>query len=98
VKVNGQDSVPAVETRVFIKNIGEEMSFDDVRASDTGVFVYKELQPNKPYIVYVNTEKIGDAYKNILFPLTTVVNVEEPHKVYPSENEQELEFTIILNN
>jgi hypothetical protein len=98
IPVDGQDSIPAVETRVFIKNKGEDMPFDDARVSDTGIFVFKELQPQKQYEVYVNTEKIGDIYKNILTPLTADVNVEEPYKVYPLENEQKLEFTIILNN
>ena len=98
IRINGQDSVPAVETRVFIKNTGEEMFFDDVRVSDTGLFVFKELQPDKQYEVYVSTEKIGEDFKNILFPLKAVVNVGEPYRVYPLENEKKLEFTIILNN
>ncbi|GAB6011524.1 hypothetical protein [Viscerimonas tarda] len=98
VRINGQDSIPAVETRVFIKNTGEEMFFDDVRVGDAGLFVFKELQPQKQYEVYVSTERIGDSYKNILFPLTATVRVGEPYKVYPLDDETKLEFTIILNN
>jgi hypothetical protein len=90
--------VPAFETRVYIKNIGEDMSFDDARVSDTGFFVFKELQPNKQYEVYVSTEKIGEDFKNIPLSLKTLVNVGAPHKVYPLETEPKLEFTIILNN
>ncbi|GAB6012517.1 hypothetical protein MK137Hg34_000206700 [Viscerimonas tarda] len=98
VRVNGQDSVPAVETRVFIKNTGEETFFDDVRVSDAGVFVFQKIQPQKQYEVYVNTEIPGESNKNILFPLLKKVDVGEVYRTYPLGNEEKLEFTIIVNN
>ncbi|GHT76630.1 hypothetical protein AGMMS50262_15360 [Bacteroidia bacterium] len=98
VRINGQDSIPAVETRVYIKNVGDEMQFNDARASDTGIFVFQKLQPHKQYEVYANTERIGEIYKNVLTPIGRTVEVRDAYKVYPSESEEPLEFTIIINN
>ena len=98
VRVNGQDSIPAIGERVYLKNIDEDMHIDDPRTSNTGEFILKELKPNRQYEVYVNTERIGETYKNILSPISRVVTVQGPYKVYPLENEEPLEFTIIINN
>ncbi|MDR0505940.1 MAG: carboxypeptidase-like regulatory domain-containing protein [Dysgonamonadaceae bacterium] len=89
------DSIPAVETRVFIKNEGEETSFNDVRVGDMGVFIFQKLQPFKTYEVYVSTETgIGDSYKHILETVSQKVKVEEPYSIYDLEEV----FTITVNN
>jgi hypothetical protein len=98
VQVNGQDSVPAVESRVFIKYAGEDTYFDDVRVGDKGIFVFQKILPGRQYEVYVNTEMPGEEYKNILFPVYKTVEVSEPYRIYPLEQEDKLEFTIIVNN
>jgi hypothetical protein len=98
VKVNGQDSIPALETRVFIKNVGENAPFDDVRVSDTGNFIFQKISPHKAYEVYVSTEIPGESYKKILLPKSQTVQVGESYQTYPLAGEGKLEFTIIINN
>jgi hypothetical protein len=98
VRINGQEAVPATDIRVYIKNAGEDMSFDDVRTDDNGYFIFREIQTHKSYEVFVNTEEIGETYKNILFPIVKTVSVGEPYKVYPLQSETALEFTVIRNN
>ncbi|MDR1683793.1 MAG: hypothetical protein LBS25_10485, partial [Candidatus Symbiothrix sp.] len=67
---------------------------------DNGVFVFKELQANKQYEVFVHTEIRGEEYKNILFPIVDTVEVRQAHHVYPDilTGETPLEFHIIINN
>jgi hypothetical protein len=98
VTVGGRSEFPAVDARVYIKNYGEPAAFDDVRTGDTGVFIFKELQTDRPYEVFVHTEIRGEEYKNILFPILQTVNVREAHKIYPLDSELPLEFHIIINN
>jgi hypothetical protein len=98
IRVQGKDSIPAVETRVFIKNIGEETSFGDARVSDSGVFIFQKIQPNKQYEVSVNTEVPGENNKKILFPLVKKINVGKAYQTYPLDDKERLEFTIIINN
>jgi hypothetical protein len=98
VVINGKSEFPAADMRVYIKNSGEPTAFDDVRTGDNGVFVFKELQTDRQYEVFVHTEVRGDEYKNILFPVVKTANVREAHKIYPLDNEEQLEFHIIINN
>ncbi|MDR2056959.1 MAG: hypothetical protein LBP83_01505 [Dysgonamonadaceae bacterium] len=98
VSIDGQDSIPAVENRVYIKYEGEDTHFDDVRVGDKGIFVFQKIHPDKLYEVYVNTEIPGEEHKNILFPIYKKIEVRDPYRIYPLENEERLEFTIILNN
>lgn len=46
---------PAVEKRVFISKYGSDTSFDDVRVSDQGYFIFTGIPPGK-YDVWVTTE------------------------------------------
>jgi hypothetical protein len=98
VTIDGKSEFSAVDIRVYIKNSGEPTAFDDVRTGDRGVFIFKELQTDKQYEVFVHTEIQGDEYKNILFPLLKTVNVREAHKIYPLDDEPQLEFHIVINN
>jgi hypothetical protein len=98
VTIDGKSEFPAVDTRVYIKNFGEPTSFDDVRTGDNGVFIFKELQTDRQYEVFVVTEIRGDDYKNILFPVVKTVNVRQAHQIYPLDSEPQLEFHIIINN
>lgn len=98
VTIGGQSEFPAVDMRVYIKNPGEPTAFDDVRTGDEGVFIFKELQTDRQYEVFVHTEIRGDKYKNILFPLLRTVNVLEAYKIYPLDDEPQLEFHIVINN
>lgn len=49
------DEGPGVGQRVYIKHYGEETHFDDVRAGDSGIFVFQKLLPGK-YTIYAVTE------------------------------------------
>ena len=96
VDSDGNSLFPAVETRVFIKNKGEETSFDDVRVGDTGIFIFQKVQPGNAYEIYVSTEiQIGDVYKNILTPVySDIIEVKEPYKTYNLDEK----FIIDINN
>jgi hypothetical protein len=99
VRSNGQDSLHAVETRVFIKYADEDTHFDDARVSDQGIFVFQKIRPNKRYVISVSSEEItSEEYKNILFPIAKEIEVKEAYKTYPLEGEDALTFTIKMNN
>jgi hypothetical protein len=99
VEVDKQDSLPAVESRVYIKYAGEDAPFDDARVSDQGIFVFQKIRPNKRYTIYVaSEEKLGELYKNILLPVAKEIEVGEAYKTYPLEGEEPLTFTIKVNN
>jgi hypothetical protein len=99
VRVNGQDSLPAVESRVFIKYAGEDTHFDDVRVGDQGIFIFQKIRPGKRYIIYVSSEEISEEdHKNILFPVSKEIEVGEAYKMYPPDGDEALTFTIKINN
>jgi hypothetical protein len=99
VSVNGQDSLPAVESRVFIKYVGEDTHFDDARVGDQGIFIFQKIRPGKRYIIYVSSEEVTqEDHKNILFPIPQEVEVNEAYKTYPLDGDEPLTFTIKMNN
>jgi len=90
----GKSLFPAVETRVFIKNKGEETAFNDVRVGDEGIFIFQKIQPGKSYEIFVSTEiHVGERYKHVLKPIYREIEVKEPYRIYDIE-----EFTIDINN
>ena len=90
----GKSLFPAIETRVFIKNKGEETAFNDVRVGDKGIFIFQKIQPGKSYEIYVDTEvQIGDIFKHILKPVYREIDVKSPYTIYDLET-----FTIDINN
>ena len=83
VTINGESSFPAVETRIFLKYLGDETYYDDVRVGDKGIFIFQKVQPGLDYEIYVSTEIPGDKYKNILFPEAQTIQLpNEPYKTY----------------
>jgi hypothetical protein len=97
VYIDGKDLFPAVEFRVFIKNLGEETSFNDVRVGDQGVFIFQKITPGKSYEIYVDTEIPGERYKNILFPKHQTIDVPNaPYNYEPYKLDEE--FIIEINN
>jgi hypothetical protein len=99
IQVNEEDSIAAVEARVFIKYVGEETHFDDARVGNEGVFIFQKIRPGKRYEVYVSSEELsGEKYKNVLLPVFQEVTVEEAYKTYPLDGEAPLTFTIKMNN
>ncbi|MDR1121878.1 MAG: carboxypeptidase-like regulatory domain-containing protein [Dysgonamonadaceae bacterium] len=99
VRVDGQDSIPAVEARVFVRYADEETDFDDARVGDKGIFVFQKIRPGKRYTIHVSSEEItNETYKNILLPISKEIEVTEAYKTYPLEGEDALTFTIKMNN
>jgi hypothetical protein len=91
---SGNSLFPAIETRVFIKNKGEETYFDDVRVGDKGIFIFQKIQPGRSYEIYVDTQiQIGDIFKHILKPIYREIDVKSPYITYDLE-----QFTIDINN
>jgi len=91
---HGISLFPAIETRVFIKNKGEDTAFNDVRVGDKGVFVFQKVQPGKTYEIFVSTQiQIGEIYKHILEPVYKEIEVKTPYQIYDLG-----EFKIDINN
>ncbi|MDR2039627.1 MAG: carboxypeptidase-like regulatory domain-containing protein [Bacteroidales bacterium] len=72
------DEGPAISTRVYIKNFGEETHFDDVRVGDQGVFIFQKILPGK-YEIWVPTE---DPDTEKLSPVKMEIEVDETGKIY----------------
>jgi len=91
---NGNSLFPAMETRVWIKNKGEETAFNDVRVGDQGIFIFQKIQPGRVYEIYVGTEvQVGDIFKHVIMPIYREVEVKLPYKIYDVED-----FIIDINN
>lgn len=67
VSVDGETEFPAIGSRVYLKYAGQDVLLDDVRTDNNGVFVFQRLAAGT-YEAYTETEKVGDSYKNVLFP------------------------------
>ncbi|MDR2087202.1 MAG: hypothetical protein LBP72_08505, partial [Dysgonamonadaceae bacterium] len=99
VKVEGKDSIPAIEARVYIRYAGEETHFDDARVGDKGIFVFQKVRPGKRYVLYVASEEFSDEkYKNVLFPVAKEIEVKEAYQTYPLNGDEPLTFTVKVNN
>ena len=61
----------AYEHRVYIRRVGEEMHFDDVRVGADGWFAFQKLQPGE-YEVFTVTEDITTEMPELLFQSITV--------------------------
>lgn len=95
VSINGESIFPAVETRVFIKYLGDQTYFDDVRVGDQGVFIFQEVKPGRDYEIYASTEVPGEEYKNILLPESQIISLPDvPYEIYDLEEA----FMIKMNN
>jgi len=81
--------VTAVGQRVFLKRAEEDTVFDDVRASDQGVFVFDRVPPGK-YKVYTITEtpEFRNRERPFYYPGVNkeadaeVIDVAKPHELY----------------
>lgn len=72
---------PAYEQRVYIRKVGEELHFDDVRTGVDGKFAFQKLQPGE-YELFTLTED-GNEYPSLLFQ---TVNVRESGQIYELED------------
>ena len=79
---------PAYEQRVYIRKLGEDLHFDDVRTGVDGKFAFQKLQPGE-YELFTVTEN-GDEFPMLLFQSVTV---EEGGQIY----ELEEPFVIRIN-
>lgn len=61
---------PAYEQRVYIRKVGEELHFDDVRTGVDGKFAFQKLKPGE-YELFTLTED-GDEVPSLLFQNVTV--------------------------
>jgi hypothetical protein len=82
------DEGPGVGIRVYIKYLGEETHFDDVRAGDEGVFVFQKLLPGK-YQIYTVTE---DPDTEKATAVIKTIEITETGKIYEFPEE----FSIII--
>lgn len=53
----GTEYLPAVDHRVYIREVNE-ISSDDCRVDDAGYYYYGKLKPNTEYVVYTMTEPV----------------------------------------
>lgn len=72
---------PAYEQRVYIRKVGEELHFDDVRTGVDGKFAFQKLQPGE-YELFTLTED-GNEFPSLLFQ---TVNVRESGQIYELED------------
>jgi hypothetical protein len=77
---NGEvvDQGTAVDMRVYIRRIGEETHFDDVRVGDQGIFIFQKVLPGE-YLIYTISENPETEKPATVF--TTIV-VTETEKIY----------------
>ena len=78
----------AYEHRVYIRKVGEELHFDDVRVGVDGYFAFQKLQPGE-YEIFTVTED----YNEIPSLLFQTISVDEAGRVY----ELEEQFEVIIN-
>ena len=89
---NRQYEFPAIGYRVYLKHAGQDIVKDDVRTNDEGVFVFQRLQAGT-YEIYTETEKVGDSYKNVIFPTEPQI-IEIPSTPYLIHD---LESVFVIN-
>lgn len=82
------DEGPAMGTRVYIKNLGEETHFDDVRAGDQGIFIFQKIFPGK-YEIWTSTE---DPDTEKVSPIKMTIEVTKMGEIY----ELPEEFVVIV--
>lgn len=73
-----QEIAPGVETRVYIKHLGEETHFDDVRCGDKGIFIFQKILPGK-YEIWVATE---DPDTEVMSSVVQTIEVTDTEKIY----------------
>lgn len=78
----------AYEHRVYIRKVGEELHFDDVRVGVDGYFAFQKLQPGD-YEIFTVTED----YNEIPSLLFQTITVDEAGQIY----ELEEQFEVIIN-
>ena len=79
----------ACEHRVYIRRVGEEYHFDDVRVGVDGYFYFQKLQPGV-YEVFTASEDINTEIPELMFQTITV---DEAGQIY----ELEEQFEVIVN-
>lgn len=79
----------AYEHRVYIRRVGEEMHFDDVRVGVEGYFAFQKLQPGE-YEVFTVTEDVNTEMPELLFQ---TINVDAAGQVF----ELEEAFEVVIN-
>lgn len=78
----------AYEHRVYIRKVGDDLHFDDVRVSVGGQFAFQKLQPGE-YEIFTVTENLNEI-PSLLFQ---TIKVEESGCIY----ELEEQFEVIIN-
>jgi hypothetical protein len=74
-----RDEGYGVGVRAYIRHADEITSFDDVRASENGVFIFQKLLPGD-YVISVETE---DRYtEKVTLVSSGVIRIEETGKIY----------------
>lgn len=79
-------NVPAVESRVYIKEKGAPVPFNDVRAGSDGTFMFEKLSVGE-YIIYASSEdsdriiSVENEIEVVVDKEGVIVEVEEPIKI-----------------
>ena len=79
----------AYNHRVFIRRVGEELHFNDVRTGADGYFAFQKLQPGE-YEVFTITEDSNTEVPELLFQ---TIRVDEAGQVY----ELAEQFEVVIN-
>lgn len=79
----------AYEHRVYIRKVGDEIPFDDVRVGVDGYFAFQKLQPDE-YEVYTVSDDVETEIPDLLFQTITV---GEAGVVY----ELDEQFEVVIN-
>lgn len=80
-------SGPAYEQRVYIRRVGENYHFDDVRVGADGYYYFQQLVPGS-YEVYTFTEDLNE----VPSPLFQSITISEAGQIYELED-----FNVIIN-
>ncbi len=78
----------ACEHRVYIRRVGDDISFDDTRVGPDGYFAFQKLQPGE-YEVYTVTQDFNEVPEFVFQAIT----VEEAGQIYEIAEQ----FEIIIN-
>jgi len=66
-----QGTGPGVGIRAYIRYDGEEAPFDDVRAGETGIFVFQKILPGK-YVIFVEHKAAGGSITTVKTKTVTI--------------------------
>ena len=89
-----RDQGPAVDLRVYIKRIGEDTHFDDVRVGDQGIFVFQKILPGQ-YEVYTISEDPETEKPSAVFTTVAVTETEIMYNL--TEEGEEYTFKIYIS-